>query len=286
MMILNQRYIMLAIFSGCLMLSGCSGSKNKRVGDFSATYEPSKLRKQTKKESRNEATRIKTELAFEYLRSGNFRLATQTIENTIKENDTYDLAWLVRAQIYQQLKVFDKAEASFQRALKLSPKGAEINNNYGWFLCSSMNRPNDAIHYFNVALDDPTYPSPEIAYFNKGICHAKMQQFNLAESYFERALQMNPQFSPVFKERARAFLLADNIKDADRLFRQYQSLVDRLSADDLLLGWKIAKHQGFTQAASEYQAQLLTHYPYSDELKAIKSGEFNQAFGDDEHVAE
>ncbi|SSY80764.1 type IV pilus biogenesis/stability protein PilW [Alysiella crassa] len=273
---LNNKWLILFTLSGCLMLGGCVADKKN---SSSSTYEPAKLRGQTKKEQREEATRIKTELAVAYMTSGNYRLATKTIDETLKENDKYDLAWLVRAQIYQHLKVYDKAEESFQRALKLNPAGAEINNNYGWFLCGVMNRPNDAIAYFNKAIADPTYPTPEVAYLNKGICHAKMQQFNLADEYFERALRMNEQFIPVFKERARAFLLADNIKEADRLFRQYQSMVDRLNADDLLLGWKIAKHQGLTQAASEYQAQLLTHYPYSDELKAIKSGDFDGEFG-------
>lgn len=273
---LNNKWLILFTLSGCLMLGGCVADKKN---SSSSTYEPAKLRGQTKKEQREEATRIKTELAVAYMTSGNYRLATKTIDETLKENDKYDLAWLVRAQIYQHLKVYDKAEESFQRALKLNPSGAEINNNYGWFLCGVMNRPNDAIAYFNKAIADPTYPTPEVAYLNKGICHAKMQQFNLADEYFERALRMNEQFTPVLKERARAFLLADNIKEADRLFRQYQSMVDRLNADDLLLGWKIAKHQGLTQAASEYQAQLLTHYPYSDELKAIKSGDFDGEFG-------
>lgn len=275
-MLKNNVFILL-LLSGSLMLSACVA--DKKVGQFYSTYESSKLRGQTKKEKREEAMRIKTELAVAYMNSGNFRLATQTIDEALKQDDSYDLAWLVRAQIYQHLKVFDKAEESFKRALKLSPKGAEINNNYGWFLCQSMNRPQDAIAHFDIAIADPTYPSPETAYFNKGICHTKMQQFHLADSYFERALQMNPQFTPVFKERARSFMIAQNIKEADRLFRQYQSMVARLSADDLLLGWKIAKHQGLAQAALEYEMQLRSLYPYSDELKAITTGEFNREFG-------
>lgn len=273
---LSHKYFMLFLLSGSLMLGGCVADKK---ASSSSSYEPAKLRGQSKKEQKQEATRIKTELAIAYMTSGNFRLAIQTIEDALKKDDSYDMAWLIRAQIYQHLKVFDKAEDSFKTALKLSPNSAEVNNNYGWFLCSQMNRPNDSIEYFNKALADPAYPTPEIAYLNKGICHAKMQQFNLADGYFERALQMNPQFSPVYKERARAFMLADNIKEADRLFRQYQSMTPKLNADDLLLGWKIAKHQGLSQAALEYEMQLKQNYQYSDELKAITSGDLDSEFG-------
>lgn len=271
----KSRYLYLMMVSGSLLLGACVADKKRSTyGD----YEPAKLRKQTKKESEEEAVRIKTELAIAYMNGGNYRAAMQSIQEALKENDKYDMAWLTRAEIEQFFKQYDKADLSFKQALKLSPNSSEINNNYGWFLCSALNKPNDSIHYFDKALSDPTYPSPEVAYLNKGVCHTKMQQYKLADSYFERALQMNPQFVPVIKERARTQMLAGNIREADRLFRQYQSLVERLSADDLLLGWRLAKMQGQTQPAFEYEAQLRELYPYSNELKSITDGDFNSEF--------
>ena len=194
----------------------------------------------------NEA-RTKTQLAIEYMNIRDYRAATATIEEALKADENYDMAWLSRAQIYQVLKVNDKAEESFHRALAISPNGAEINNNYGWFLCSSKNNPAASIAYFDKALSDPTYPSPEISYLNKGICTAKIGQYRQADDFFEN----------------------NNLRAADREFRLYQSRVQMLSADDLLLGWKISRADGEMQAASEYEAQLRTNYPYSDELKSI-----------------
>ena len=81
-----------------------------------------------------------------------------------------------------------------------------------------------------------------------------------------------PWFAPVHKEMARTKMLAGNLNEADRLFRLYQSRVDVLSADDLLLGWRIARAQGQTQAAYEYEAQLRSNYPYSPELEQISTG--------------
>ena len=40
---------------------------------------------------------------------------------------------------------------------------------------------------------------------------------------------------PLRKELARTKMLAGQIKEADKLFRQYQSQVDNLDAGDLLL---------------------------------------------------
>lgn len=256
--------ILLMVAGVATLLSGCI-----RTG---AGAELSKLKQPSRSERAKEAVRIKTDLAMAYLMSRDYRSATATIEEAIKQGESYDMAWLARAQIYQHLKTYDKAEESFRRALALSPNSAEVNNNYGWFLCSVKEQPADSIAYFDKALSDPTYPAPEISYLNKGICTAKAGQYNMSDIYFEKALQQAPDFAPAIKERARARFLAGNLDAADREFRQYQSRVNVLSPDDLLLGWKISRATGEMQAASEYEQQLRTNFPYSDELKVISTG--------------
>ncbi|PSJ81489.1 type IV pilus biogenesis/stability protein PilW [Neisseria iguanae] len=224
------------------------------------------------RERAQQVSNIKTQLALEYMSVQDYRQATQAIEDALSSNSKNEVAWLVRAQIYQYLKVQDKAQESFLKALSLKPDSAEINNNYGWFVCSRMNNPAESIQYFDKALSDPTYPSPYVANLNKGICSAKMGQFSLAEAYLERSLAAAPQFPPAFKELARTKMLAGSLNDADYYFRQYQSKVDVLQADDLLLGWRLANALGNTQAAYEYEAQLRANFPYSEELQAVTTG--------------
>ncbi|XXQ69468.1 type IV pilus biogenesis/stability protein PilW [Neisseriaceae bacterium B1] len=232
-----------------------------------------KFKDMSRKERKEENAKIKTQQAMAYYTEmRDFRAAVSAIEEAVQSNPSYDMAWLVRAQIYQALKTYDKAEQSFMKALSISPNSAEINNNYGWYICSAKKQPNAAIAYFDRALADPTYPQPEVAYLNKGICTAKAGQANMADAYFERALAMNPEFSYVYKEQARAKLESDNTAEADRLFRIYQSRVDALSPDDLLLGWKIARAQGQLQNAYEYEAQLRANFPHSEELQSISTG--------------
>lgn len=232
-----------------------------------------KFKDMSRKERKEENAKIKTQQAMAYYSEmRDFRAAVAAIEEAVQSNSNFDMAWLVRAQIYQALKTYDKAEQSFARALSISPNSAEINNNYGWYICSIKKQPNAAIAYFDKALADPTYPQPEVAYLNKGICTAKSGQAKMADNYFERALAMNPEFSYVYKEHARAKFESGNISEADRLFRIYQSRVEVLGADDLLLGWKIARAQGQSQNAYEYEAQLRTNFPHSEELQSISTG--------------
>ena len=151
-----------------LGLAACAGSGNKEPSARERAYQISN---------------IKTQLALEYMRGQDYRQAVTSIDEAIAANAKNETAWLMRAQIYQYLKVTDKAQESFQKALSINPASAEINNNYGWFLCSTQNRPNESLAYFDKALADPTYPSPHIANLNKGICSAKMGQYSLSEAF-------------------------------------------------------------------------------------------------------
>lgn len=231
------------------------------------------FKKPSARERAEEVSQIQTQLAVEYMRAKDYRLATASIEDALKSNSKNEMAWLVRAQIYQYLKVPDRAQESFIEALKIKPDSAEINNNYGWFLCSVQNNPNASLAHFDKALADPTYPSPFIAYLNKGVCSAKMGQYSLAQAYLERSIAAQPNFVPAVKELARTKMMAGELNEADKYFRQYQSRVEMLSADDLLLGWKLSKAMGNGQAAYEYEAQLRSLYPYSEELQSISGNQ-------------
>ena len=222
-------------------------------------------------ERKMDMARLKTQLAVEYMRMQDYRNAVQAINEAIQAESGFDYAWMIKGIIYQSLKSNDEAEVAFRQALSISPKSAEINNNYGWFLCSS-GRPTAAIPYFDRALEDPTYPTPHIATMNKGICAGRAGQYGEAASYLAKARATAPWFAPVIKEIARLQLMQGQNGNALKLMNQYQSKVEVLGPDDLLLGWKIARANGDTQAAYEYEATLRTRFPGSDEMKEITGG--------------
>lgn len=217
-------------------------------------------------------TDVKIQLAIEYMNARDYRSAVRSIDEALALSPRSDYAWLVRAEIYQYLKVPEKAEESFQRALAINPGSAEINNNYGWFVCNTRAQPGQSIAYYDRALSDPTYPTPHVAYMNKGICLGRIGRYPEAMGALERGRATAPGFAPITKEMARIKYLAGSAGDADTLFRQYQSSVTALGADDLLLGWQLAMARGDRQAAYEYEAQLRTSFPYSPEMEKITAG--------------
>ena len=85
---------------------------------------------------------------------------------------------------------------------------------------------------------------------------------------------MAPWFAPVIKETARLKLMEGQANMAQQLMNQYQSQIEVLGPDDLLLGWKIARANGNTQAAYEYEATLRTRYPASEAMQEISGVRF------------
>ena len=88
------------------VLSACGGTSVKQP---------------SRQERTEEISRIKTQLAAEYMNAKDYRLAVTTIEEALQADRKNSIAWLMRAQIYQFLKVNDKADASFHEALRLQP---------------------------------------------------------------------------------------------------------------------------------------------------------------------
>ena len=230
------------------------------------------LKKPSKAEKSQDLSQIKIQLAIEYMNVQDYRSAIEAIEQSLASNNRNLNAWMTRAEIYHYLKMTDKAEESYQRALSINPSSAEVNNNYGWYLCNTVGRISDAIPRFDIALKDPTYPTPFVAYYNKGICTARLGQYAQGEALLKQSIAANPGFIVANKELARLKMNEGQVSAADGFFRIYQSQVQQLSADDLLLGWQISQRLGQTQAAAEYEMQLRANFPYSDELNKITTG--------------
>ena len=102
---------------------------------------------------RNRA-KLHTELAALYYSAGNMGVALEELGAATAIDSGYAPTHGMFGLVYMQLKENDRAEASFERALRLSPNDADINHNYGWFLCQTGREP-ASIKYFLQAIRNP-----------------------------------------------------------------------------------------------------------------------------------
>ncbi len=103
-----------------------------------------------------EQAETRAQLAIEYMRYGNMRVAMENANQAIAVDPGYQAGYLAKALIYMALKVDDEADAAFRKALAINAASPEVNNNYGLFLCERR-RFDEALKRFDTALADPFF---------------------------------------------------------------------------------------------------------------------------------
>lgn len=245
-----------AIFIFLAILAGCASS-------------PPQL--DTGQKARNSAT-VHTELGGGYYSRGQYAVALQELKEAIKADPTYAPAYNVLGLVYMTLRENETARQNFQRALDLSPKDSDINNNYGWFLCQTK-REAESIKHFLVALENPLYQTPQKAYLNAGICSERIRDDQHAETYYMDALQVQPRLPEADLGLARIYFRQRRYSLARLHFSNYMQGAEP-DAASLLLGIRIERATGGARREADYESQLKQRFPGSREAQDLLDGKF------------
>ncbi|UTH72561.1 type IV pilus biogenesis/stability protein PilW [Chromobacterium sp. IIBBL 290-4] len=216
--------------------------------------------------------RIRSQLAVEYAKIGNLKVALDNANQAVQADPTLVSAYLTRAYVLNLLQQSGPAEEDFQRALRLDPASPEVNNNYGLFLCEH-GKPQESLAWFQKALANPLYDSPQSAYLNLGRCSAKLGRQEQANDYLLSALRAAPEYAPALRELANLQLEQGNARLAAFYFgRLRRAASSALDAADWWLGARIARKAGDDALESECANVLKNQYPDSRETQLLLSG--------------
>jgi len=221
---------------------------------------------------RNRA-RIHTELASLYFSRGSFGVALEELRIASSADPGYAPAHSMFGLVYMELRETQLAEQSFERALRLSPNDADINHNYGWFLCQTKREP-DSIKYFLQAVRNPLYSMPWRSYSAAGVCTLRANNVKDAEDFFQRALKMEPDEPAALLQLGLIRYRQGNMDEARKLVSRYNKLLNP-SAESLWLALRIERRLGERVAEQSYANQLRRRYPGSPEYRALQRGEFD-----------
>lgn len=221
---------------------------------------------------RNRA-RVHTELAALYYGRGNMGVALEELRIATAADAGYAPAHGMFGLVYMDLRENQLAEASFERALKLSPNDADINHNYGWFLCQTKREP-DSIKYFLQAIRNPLYAAPWRSYSAAGVCSLRSDNVKDAEEFFQRALRMEPDEPASLLQLGQIRYRQRRMDEARRLVARYNKLVTP-TAESLWLALRIERRLGQRVAAQSFANQLRRRYPGSPEYQALQRGKFD-----------
>lgn len=239
-----------------LSIAGCSTSGGSGNG----------VRSDSREQAR-EAASANTQLGQSYMKQGKYEVALQKLQRALALDPEFVDAHTVIAVLYENIGDSKQAEHHYRRASQLKPKGGDEANNYGTFLCK-LQRPDEAEKYFQIALADPFYQTPDIALVNAGTCFAGSGKYDAAERALRTALERR-------SDNADALFQMANVQYGKGQFLQARAFMQRLDAtgvtgpDALLLGRNIEAKLNNAQGAAEFSRRLIRDFPKSPQARSL-----------------
>lgn len=244
--------------SGCATTSPSTGSNDQPVAQQTATN------------SATERAKAHTSLGMAYFSDRRMSVALDEARYAMAADPNYPLAYNLMAVIRMALDENAAAEENFSKALRLAPNDPEINNNYGWFLCQTS-RFAESFSYYETAARNPLNPQPTRPMTNAGFCAYKQGDIAASESYFRRALKMDPANADAWSMMAELSFFGGRYDEAQSHLQELQRLVD-LSAASLWLGIRVERKLGNREAEARYAALLRRNFPSSAEYQKYLRG--------------
>ncbi len=266
-----SRSVAFAAFAA-VFVSGCANqreSQAERAQQADSAYGP------VINEVKDGRTRAKahTDLASAYYELGNMGVALEEARIALAADPNYPPAYNVQGLVSMELKDDAAAEASFQRGLKLAPQDADLNHNYGWFLCQT-GREQQSVQWFLNAIKNPLYPTPSKTYAAMGRC---LQKRNPAESvqYLDRALRIDPNNIQAMLPYADILYSRGQLAQAKEMVGRFNKLLQDPTPESLWLALRIERKLGDRAAEASLATQLRRRYANSSEYQSLLKGNYD-----------
>jgi len=240
------------------MLAGCASRGGESASQQAADHS-------------HAIAKIQTELAAAYYERGQYAIALQKIESSMRAESNYAPAYSMRGLIHMALLEDKDAEEDFRHSLRLDKDNSETHNNYGWFLCQ-RGREEEGIQQLLEALKNPLYETPETAWLNAGICSKKAGRFKEADEYLQRALIMRPNMPRALFSLADLSYANHDYASAKLYFARFERMQQKeqdLNAEQLFLGVKIEHKVGDRNAEASYALQMRKRFPDARETNLL-----------------
>lgn len=211
------------------------------------------------------------ELGTAYLGKGRLDEAFKNARKAILMDAKSSAAHNLLGVVYQRLGKHALAGQHYRRAVELDGQNPYALNALGQYICA-QGQLAEADRLFVRALHNPLYPTPWIAAHNAGLCIAKTQQAQKAESYYRQALQTNPRFAPALLRMAELSYTQSHFLSARAYLQRYKQ-VEKHTAESLWLGIRTERQLDDKAQAANYILQLRAKFPDSEQARYLNRAE-------------
>jgi type IV pilus assembly protein PilF len=217
---------------------------------------------------------MRLELATAYFQQGQTHIALDEVKQALVIDPTYADAYNLRGLVYLRLNDLPLAAGSFERALALNPRDADVAHNYAWLLCQH-GQYEASVKYFSQAIANPTYAHPAKSWMAQGLCQLRAGQTNDAKVSLLRSYGLDAGHPVTAYNLARLLFELGEIQPAQAYLLKLNS-GPSANAETLWLGIKIERLLNNQDAVIALVDQLRVRFAKSRESIAYEKGAFHE----------
>ncbi|MDB4285550.1 tetratricopeptide repeat protein [bacterium] len=147
----------------------------------------------------------------------NRRMAYPELMEAIRLDPNNASYYLVLGTLYLYSREFLKAESEIRKALDIDPNLGDARNNLG-LVFIEQGRLNEAIVEFKKAVDNLSYQTAEVAYFNLGRASFLVGNYTEAAEALNRSLAILPANVEARFFLGRSYVKLGRLRDAEKAF--------------------------------------------------------------------
>ena len=200
--------------------------------------------------------------------AGRYGEALGAVERSLKEDRKYVPAHQLRGQILVSMEALEDAVEEFDRTLRLDPGYTEAHNWKGYTLVH-LERYEEAMREFQRALEDRTFPSPELIHLNIGKLHRLEGRTDAAIAEMKKSVELNPSFARGYFELGMTY---EQLGRNEESLRSYtDALVGMQESPDLNMRLGMAHlRAGNAPKAKEHFEKVLNLAPDGPEASRAR----------------
>ncbi len=211
---------------------------------------------------------IYLKIGVRYLGMGQLSIAKEKLEKSVDLDSSNANAHDALAVLYERIERFDDARDHYERAISEDDESPQPRNNYGRFLCDQGEYKAGLVH-LALAFNMPLNSRKWFAFTNAGLCYVKQNKMKEAESYFRKALQVHPQYTPALLEMQKMSYRFHKFMSARAFLQRFLSVSPETSVS---LWYAYLTELGLKNRteARKYRNQLLLQFPESKEARRVE----------------
>jgi type IV pilus assembly protein PilF len=205
------------------------------------------------------AAKYNIQLGTAYLQQGNYPLAKEKLERSLKQNPKDPDVHTSLGLLYDRVGDPKLADKHFREALRLDPTKPDISNNYAIYLCKN-GRTEEGVERFMAVAGSKYYRTPEVALTNAGVCLRAAKRLDEAQEKFNGAIKARPNYSEATVQLASLYLERERLPDARRVVDTYISAF-KPDSDVLLMGVTVARAAKDRMGEEKFCRTLRMEFP-------------------------